>query len=127
MSTPKTITPGARQKNVESVDGAPSPMLLLFQSLLEGVELRSVSIETARGLNKAQAEAIVDHYLAKGWTILDITPGPDGFSAVVAPTRDLTAELRKKLADVITYDATSPLKSSSRGSAFSPAANTPST
>ena len=110
MSTTTLISQGARQKNVESVSGQPSPMLLLHQAILGDVDLRSVSIETARGLDPAQSASIVDHYRSKGWSILDITPGPDGFSAVVAPTRDITPELRQRLDEVTHYDPNAALK-----------------
>ena len=110
MSTSTLITQGARQKHVESISGQPSPMLLLHQALLGDVELRSVSVETARGLDPAQAAAIVDHYRSKGWTVLDVTPGPDGFSAVVAPTRDVTNEHRALIRNVIRSDGNAPMK-----------------
>ena len=110
MSTSTLITQGARQKNVESISDQPSPMLLLHQALLGDVELRSVSVETARGLDPAQAAAIVDHYRSKGWTVLDVTPGPDGFSAIVAPTRDVTNDHRALIQSVIRSDGNAPMK-----------------
>ena len=112
------ILKGARQKNVDTLASNPSPVLLLMNALLDGVELRSVSIETDRGLDLDRADDIVKHYQSKGWTILHTVPRPDGFSIVVAPTRDITPDHRERLAQTIQYDRHAPLKKLLKREAF---------
>ena len=109
MST--TLHPAIRQKNVESLKGNPSPLLLLYQAVLEDqVELRSVSLETNRGLDPDMASSVVDHYADLGWSILHVTPRPDGLQAIVGPTRDITQDHIRKLAEVIQFDRSAALK-----------------
>ena len=105
-----STTHGFRQKKVQGLDGNPSPLLLLHEAILGDLELRSVSVETDRGLDPARADSIVGHYADRGWTILHITPRPDGFIAVLAPTRDITPEHARALRDVVHYDRAAPLK-----------------
>lgn len=116
MST--AIINGASQKNVESLAGSPSPLLLLHAAVLGDLELHSVGIETNRGLDPSNAAPIVEHYRRMGWSFLHISPRPDGFTAVVAPSRDITPAHREALEQVVQYDRTAPLKKVLKRDAF---------
>lgn len=106
-----TVTKGVRQKHIEKMEGNPSPLLMLYGSVLNPeMQLLSVSIETARGLDASTAATIVDYYSTRGWTMLHINPRPDGFTALVAPTRDIKPEILSVLNGLIRYDRKAPLK-----------------